>query len=271
LSIEPLGVSTWSRVELPLHPGEVDAPLVARARTGAPRRRFGEHLPWDRHLDRPALVAIVRAVERAAEIHRGPQPADVPGVNGGAAVAVGLNQQEIPDGVQRVDFDLEIRVRIAVGVDEDLEVVVLEDDRVALRQGPPEVGFFQIRPKVQELVVPEHLDASGERRAPSAVDVDKGIGPGRCTPGPLREPAVDLERSRRPVADRAARREGQLLEVRRRRLGPQRRQEDHDTNRRDPVQSRHRWGRVAKTNSRRIFGDRAGAWILVRTRYGFGR
>ena len=185
-----------SRVELPLHPGEVDAPLFARTRTGATRRRFGEHLPWDRHLDRPALVAIVRAVERAAEIHRGAQPGDVPGVNRGAAVAVGLNQQEIPDGVQRVDFDLEIRVRIAVRIDEDFEVVVLEDDGVALLEGPPEVGFFQVRPEVEELVVPEHLDASGERRAPRAVDIDEGIGPRRRGPGTLREPSVDLQRRR---------------------------------------------------------------------------
>ena len=45
-------------------------------------------------------------------------------VDGRAAVLVGPGQQQIPDGAERVDLELVVLVVVAVGIDEDLEVVV---------------------------------------------------------------------------------------------------------------------------------------------------
>jgi hypothetical protein len=160
-------------------------------------------------------------------------------VNGGAAVTVRLNQQEIPDGVQRVDFDLEVRVRVPVGVDEDFDVVVLKNDGIARVERRPELRFFEVGPEVQKLVVPEHPDASGERRAPRAVDIDKRIGPRRSAPRRLRQPSVDLQGRGRPIADRAARSERKLLEIRWRWGLALQRHQGQDAGRRHRVQSQH--------------------------------
>ncbi len=71
------------------------------------------------------------------------QARDLPLVDRRAAVAIGLLEKQVPLGVEGVDLDLIILVVVAVGVDEDLEVVVLENDRIVLRQRAPDVGLLE--------------------------------------------------------------------------------------------------------------------------------
>ena len=51
------------------------------------------------------------------------------------AVLVRLGQQQVPGRVQGVDLQLGIEMAIAVGIEEDLEVVVVKDHRIVLGQG----------------------------------------------------------------------------------------------------------------------------------------
>ena len=68
----------------------------------------------------------------------GLQAWDFPFIDGRAAVAIRLLEKQVPLGVECVDFDLIVLVVVAVGVDEDLEVVVMENDRIMLRQSVPQ-------------------------------------------------------------------------------------------------------------------------------------
>ena len=188
---------------LPLDAREVDAPLVAVPGRGRAVGVLGEHFPGDRELDRPELVLVARVVERAVDVSRRLQAGDLPLVDRRAAVAIGLLEEQVPLGVEGVDLDLVVLVVVAVGVDEDLEVVVLEDDRVVLGQGAPDVRFLQLGGDVEVRVVPEHLGPGLEpwERLHVSLDVDERVGPGDGLPGLLVELAVDRDRLGRPVAD----------------------------------------------------------------------
>ena len=110
------------------------------------------------------------------------------------AVAVGLDEEQIPGRAERVHLELVVLVRVAVRIEEDLEVVVLEDDGVALGDRRPDVGFVELRRDVQRLVIPEQLHARGVAHRPDAVDVDEGRRPCGGLPGGFVEPAVDGQR-----------------------------------------------------------------------------
>ena len=86
---------------------------------------------------------------------------------------------------------------VAVGVDEDLEVIVVEDDRVVLGEGRPDVRLFQQGTDIEIRVVPEHLGARPRTGAGADVslDVHEVIGPGSGFPGLLVELAVELGRT----------------------------------------------------------------------------
>ncbi len=86
-------------------------------------------------------------------------------------------------------------MRVAVRVDEDLEVVVVEYDGVPLLELGPDVGFLHLRRYVKEVIVPEHLDPGGEtgRRQILALDVDELVGPWRRVPGRLVDAPVDVD------------------------------------------------------------------------------
>ncbi len=118
-----------------------------------------------------ALSLSDRVVQRAHDLDAGLEPLDVPGVDGRAAVAVGLDEQEVPDRVQGVHLQLVIVVGVAVGVDEDLEVVVLEDDGIPGRQGGPDVGLLEVGADVED------------RRRPRASGPGSGSG-GRASTRP---------------------------------------------------------------------------------------
>ena len=146
---------------------------------------------------------VTRIIERAGDVDRGFQPGDFPLVDRRTAVAIRLFQEQVPLGVEGVDLDLIIFVVVAVGVDEDLEVVVMKDDRIMLRQRGPDVRFLEQGADVEICIVPEHPGAGLEPRgrAGFSQDVDEGIGPGGPSPGFIVQAAVDLNRGRRLIAD----------------------------------------------------------------------
>ena len=78
---------------------------------------------------------------------------------------------------------------VAVGIDEDLEVVVLEDDRIMLGQGAPDVRFLELGGDVEVLIVPEHLGPGLIPRQGFAIalDIDESVGPRDGLPGLLIE------------------------------------------------------------------------------------
>ena len=97
-----------------------------------------------------------------------------------AAVAVGLLQAQVPDGVEGVHLQLGVVVVVAVRIEEDLEVVVfVEDVGIVLGVGALDVRLLQLGADVEILVVPEHLGAGAEARldAPVALDVHEVVGP----------------------------------------------------------------------------------------------
>ena len=97
-----------------------------------------------------------------------------------------------------VDFDLIVLVVVAIGVDEDFEVIIFENDGIVLRQRAPDVGFLEQGADVEVGVVPEHAGTSLKPwdRAGRAQDVDEGISPGSATPSVVVKSAVDLNRER---------------------------------------------------------------------------
>ena len=79
--------------------------------------------------------------------------------------AVGIGQPQVPGRAQGVDLQFQVVRVVPVRVEEHLEVVVVEDHRVALRQRPPDVRLLQLRPDVQRVVVPQHLRPRPKRAA----------------------------------------------------------------------------------------------------------
>ena len=91
-------------------------------------RRLAQDLPRDRDLDCPTIVSITWPIDRAADVDAHPETGDVPCVNGRTAIAVRLREEQVPGGAECIHFEFVVRVRVAVRIDEDLEVIVLEDD-----------------------------------------------------------------------------------------------------------------------------------------------
>ena len=87
-------------------------------------------------------------------------------------------------------------MRVAVGVDENLEVVVLEDHRVVLGEGAPDVRLLQFGRDVEVVIVPEHLDAGLKTRAGLFVplDIDEIVRPRRVVPRRIVELSINHHR-----------------------------------------------------------------------------
>src|SRR5262245_52591183 len=96
---------------------------------------------------------------------------------------------------------------VAVGIEEDFEVIIVEDNAVVTGEGGPNVRLFQLGADVQASVVPQQLDARAEARCRSCTpfDVREVLAPRRGLPGILVELAVEYGWLLRPVADVTAR------------------------------------------------------------------
>src|SRR5438132_1928283 len=117
----------------PFHAREVDAPLIAVARRSGLVSKLAEHLPGKSDFYGPAPVGVARIIERPVYMDCRLQTWDFPTVHCGSAVSVGADEEQVPTGVQGVHLELVILVIVAVGIDENFKVVVVEDDRVMLR------------------------------------------------------------------------------------------------------------------------------------------
>ena len=127
------------------------------------------------------------------------QPFHVPVDVRPAPAAVRLVEEEIELRPERVDLQFVVREAVAVGVDEDLEIVLPVDDGVAVGQRGPQVRLFQPRSHVQRPFIPDHLDARVEGRIGPALaaNVDEGGHPRGGAPCFILQHAVDQGRGSR--------------------------------------------------------------------------
>jgi len=87
-------------------------------------------------------------------------------------------------------------VIVGVGIDEDLEIIVVEDDRVAFGKRRPDVGLLETRAHVQALIVPQHLGARGVKGGGHllTLDVHELLSPWRSLPGKVIQSPIDHRR-----------------------------------------------------------------------------
>ena len=118
--------------DLPLDARKIDAPLLAFVRRAGVPRVFAEHFPRKGDFDRPALVGVGGIVERAVDLDGGFEAGNFPVVVRLAPVHVWLVEHQVPTGVQRVHLELVVRLRVALGIDEHLEIGVVENHGIVL-------------------------------------------------------------------------------------------------------------------------------------------
>ena len=168
LALEGLGDANVAAVfdpPAPLDAREVHAPGIARPGRQRHAGALAERGERARDLDGPPAILVARVVDRAVEVDPGPNPFEVEVVIGLTAVEVALVEQEIPLRGERIDLQLEVVEPVAVRIEEDLEVVVLlVDERVALREGGLDVRLLHGGADVEVLVVPEDLHPGLEAR-----------------------------------------------------------------------------------------------------------
>src|SRR5580698_8952407 len=168
---------------LPLDAAEVGAPLAADFGPGNGQARV-EGAPWEGDFYGPAVVFITALIERAAQIDCGLDAGNLPAAVGFAALAVGLVEVEIPSGIEGVDLELKVAGGAGQWLEEDLEVVVVEDERVVLGESGSYVWLFELCSDVEIVVVPEHFHAGAKARLGlgGALDVDEVGCPGSGFP-----------------------------------------------------------------------------------------
>src|SRR5262245_18921578 len=174
---------------------EVHAPWIAGVRRYGTMRLFAQREPRHRDLDGPPAIDVGRVVQRAVQPYRGRQSQDLPVAEPSPPVAIGTRQEQIPGRVARVDIELVVFVIVAVGIDEELESVLLIERRIVAGHLRPEPRSGDVGGDVQMAVVPEHLHAGPQRRfrRRAGCHVAEVVGPRRGTPGGLVETAIDRD------------------------------------------------------------------------------
>ena len=112
-------------------------------------------------------------------------------------IAIRTLEVELPDRAEGVHLELVVVVMVAIGVEEDLEIGIVEDDRVLLGERREHVRIVQVRTHVEVRVVPAHLDAGLEARRGLAVtfDVHEALTPRHALPLWIVEPAREFDRA----------------------------------------------------------------------------
>ena len=95
---------------------------------------------------------------------------------------------------------------VSVGIDEDLEVIVMKNDGIMLGKRRPDVRLFYLRPDIEIIVIPEHLDTRSEAGEGLAIalNIDEVLGPGSVLPGRVVELTIDGDRTAGPVTEIAS-------------------------------------------------------------------
>jgi hypothetical protein len=135
-------------------------------------------------------------------VYGGQQSGDLPTVIGPAALAVRFVEKQVPPGIQGVHLEFEIVAGVARGIEENFEIVVVEDHRIVLGEGGPNVRFLEFGGHVEIPVVPEHFDSRpiARRGVAGALYVDEVFGPVRVAPRGVVEVAIDADRRGGAVA-----------------------------------------------------------------------
>src|SRR5580765_7826358 len=103
----------------------------------------GKRVPWNCQSYGPATIPVARTVERPVDLDGRTQARNFPAIIGVSPRPIGLGQEKVPTGVEGVDLEFEILDAVPVRIEEDFEIVVVEDDRVMLRQGGPHIRLPQ--------------------------------------------------------------------------------------------------------------------------------
>lgn len=169
---------------MPFDAGEIDSPRVVGLggrgmRAALPKAAQGMAISSVQPLSVSVWLLIVPWTWTAVRRPGISQP-----LSADPAVFIGLGEEEVPGGVEGVHFELEVFVGVGVGIDEEFEVVVVEDDGVVLGEGAPDVGFFEFGGDVEVLVVPLHFGAGLEAGLGflRAFDVEEEGRPGGLLP-----------------------------------------------------------------------------------------
>ena len=198
------------RLDLPFDAGEIHLPQIAILGSSARLGGDGEIGPGDGDLDRPALVGVFRIVDRPLDGDGNPGLHQVPGFHRAAAILVGQRQQQIPGSAKGIELKLGVLKVVAVGINENLEVIVGVDHDIALGQRCPDLRLLQFGGNVERLVVPQHLRMGAEPRhwLASPFNVGEICRPGNILPNGIVKLAIQLGRFGSLVADILAERRG---------------------------------------------------------------
>ena len=105
---------------------------------------LSQNFPREGDFDAPALVGVGWVIECAVNVDSGLQAGNVPCIVRLALIHIRLVQEQVPTGVKRVHLEFIVSVRVAIRIDEHLEIGVLEDNGVVLRKRSPDVRFFDL-------------------------------------------------------------------------------------------------------------------------------
>src|SRR5689334_15763346 len=128
--IRELSISAFDNFVPPLDARKVYLPLIAGIRRRRLVRKLTECFPWKRYFDTPAVITIPRIVESPPDVYGSAQARNLPFIARFASPLVRLVEEQVPAGVERVDFKFVVLERIAVRIDKDLEIVVVENYRI---------------------------------------------------------------------------------------------------------------------------------------------
>ena len=124
-------VSVVLDIHIPLHTGEVHTVKFSVFRCAALFLVFVESGERNHNLNTPAFVFSGRIVDGTVHMDSGAKAVHIVAIEAASAVAVRLCEKQIPYRVQNVHFKFIVMVRIGIRVNEDLEIVVKVDDRIA--------------------------------------------------------------------------------------------------------------------------------------------
>ena len=119
-------------------------------------------------------------------------------------ISVGFNEKKVPNGVKSVHFKFKIFVGIAIGIDENFEVVIVENNAVTFGKSTPDLIFPKISADIEGFIIPKHFHLSFViRRGTNGVpfDILEFLAPFSSVPERLVETAVDLRRKDSTVAN----------------------------------------------------------------------
>ena len=200
-------VPAIDNVKFPFHARKPESPVITILGWGRCFRDRLERGPWNCNLHRPSFIGVRRVIEGPLKVHCCLEPGDLKAIVRLAPILVGAIQEQIPSGVEGVQFQFGVSVIISIRIDKDLEVIILKNNRIVFADAALQVRFEKLCSDVQVFVIPKKFRSRGmlrcwERRA---LDIDELVGPNRMRPFRRIQFAIDLNGCFGPQRDDAAR------------------------------------------------------------------